>query len=155
MKPLEHRAEDANTEIDRRSFRRGYFLGNAYEAWAAMAALLAGVAFLLEPGSASSSTVARQAGALAIVWGLLYAGGGLTVLLGLWLPSPRVELAGLCMFSSAAAIDGLTLLVFRFPEGLRVALLYLSFVAAGAMRAYLLLRLARISPTGNSDLRGR
>lgn len=154
MKPVEHRAEDANADIDRRSFRRGYFLGNAYEAWAAMAAVLAGVAFLIEPDSVQSSTVARQAGALTLLWGLLYAGGGLMVLIGLWLPSPRVELAGLCMFSSAAAIDGVSLLVFRFPVGIRVALLYLSFVAAGAMRGYLVLRLARINPAGRDGPEG-
>lgn len=144
----EHRSEDANADIDRRSFRRGYFLGNAFEAWAALAALLAGVAFIIEPGSVQNSTVAQQAGLLAIVWGLLYGVGGLVVLIGLWLPSPRVELSGLCMFGSAAAIDGLSLLVFKFPVGIRVGLLYLSFVAASVMRGYLVLRLARISTEG-------
>jgi hypothetical protein len=148
--PVEHRATDADAgdaySPRRRSFRRGHFLGNAFEAWAALAAFLTGLVFLLEPQALSNSAVASSAGALAALWGLLYAGGGLLVLIGLWVPSARVELAGLALFSSSAMVDAIALALTRGPAGIRVLLLYVGFVAASAMRGFLVLRMARVPP---------
>lgn len=149
--PVEHRATDADAgqarTPQRRSFRRGHFLGNAFEAWAALAAVLTGLVFLLEPQALSTSAVA-SAGALAVLWGVLYAGGGLLVLVGLWVPSARFELAGLALFSSSAMVDAVALALTRGPAGIRVLLLYLGFVAASAMRGFLVLRMARVPPGG-------
>lgn len=142
-----HRATDlASYDTDRRHFRRSYVRSNAFEAFVAFAALVAGIAFVLVPGSIDGSTVARQAGALAGIWGVLYGMGGLVVLVGLWLLSARIEVIGLFLLGAAAAIDGIALLLFQWPVGIRAGLVYLAFVAAAATRAYLATRLARSEP---------
>lgn len=142
-----HRATDLTSyDTDRRHFRRSYFRSNAFEVFAAFAAVMAGVAFVLVPGAIEGSTVARQAGALSALWGLLYGLGGLVVLVGLWMLSARVEVIGLFLLGAAAAIDGIALLLFQWPVGIRTGLIYLAFVAAAVTRGYLAVVLAREPP---------
>jgi hypothetical protein len=142
-----HRTTDlASYDTDRRHFRRSYIRSNAFEAFVAFAAMMAGIAFLLIPDAIESSTVARNAGALSAIWGWLYGAGGLVVLVGLLVLSVRIEITGLFLLAAAAAIDGIALLLFQWPVGIRAGLLYLAFVAAAATRAHLAVRLGRSEP---------
>lgn len=144
----EHRHGDLHHHgaADRRRFRPSYLLANSFEAAIAIAAFASGVLFIVEPAAVRDSAVAQVGGYLAILWGALYGYGGLFVLAGLTSPSPRLELVGLSLFGSASLIDAFALAIARGPAGARLVLVYLAFSAASCLRAFLVLRLARIGP---------
>lgn len=145
---LAHRHGDVNDDddlVDRRRFRRAYLRANVFEALVAIAAVSTGLAFFLAPESLTNSAIAASTGPLVLAWGLLYAGGGLLVIAGLWASNPRLELAGLSALGASTAIDGIALVAERGPAGYRVALTYLAVAIACPIRARLVLKLTRVT----------
>lgn len=128
---------------DRRSFRRNYVLGNAFEWWVAVAAVLSGVTYFVAPASLSESSVGQQAGSFAVVWSILYLVAGLFLVHGLYTPNLRTELAGLSLFAGAVAINVTAILAIRGPQGYGGALTFVALIAAALMRAWLVRGLLR------------
>lgn len=139
------RRTDATPELvgDRRRWALTYVLANAFEFWIALTALAAAVTFVLDPAALADSSVGQQAGAYAWMWNALYFFGSGGVLLGLLLPSPRQELAGLALLSAAALVNGVAVIVVRGATGAAASGTYFAFVLAAGMRTYLVWKIAK------------
>lgn len=136
-----HRAGDLTG--DRRHYRRAYLLGNAFEFFIALSAVLAGVTFFIDPSSLADSSVGQRTQGLAVAWSALYAGGGLAIVTGMVRPVVRLELAGLSLLASAIAINAIAIVAVRQVAGLGTALTYLGLAAACAARGWLLVAMVR------------
>lgn len=80
-----------------------------FEAWLAVAAVYAGVAHFI-PALASSGSgrvVAAAFPRLAPLWSVLYAAGGLAILIGLMRRSPRIEGLGINLLASGLTVTAL------------------------------------------------
>lgn len=147
MPPL-HRAEDVSTHDslpvnERRIFTRGYLLGNAFELWIALAAILTAITYFYDPGALDDSSIAQVAHPVAFAWNIGYLVAGAAVTVGLWRPSPRLELAGLSLFSSAVIMNAIAIGAVRGSAGAGTIFTYVGLAAASGMRAYLVMKLNR------------
>lgn len=146
--PHRHRAEDISTHDslpanERRVFTRGYLLGNAFELWIALAAILTALTYFYDPAALTDSSVGRVAHPIAFTWNTGYLTAGVLITTGLWRPSPRLELAGLSLFSSAVLINAVAIVAVRGSAAIGVVFTYVGLAAASAMRAYLVMKLNR------------
>lgn len=86
-----------------------------FEGWIAVVAIYAGVGHWFLAPSGAGVAVQHAFPRLVDLWSLLYALGGLLVLLGLWRRSPRLEAAGLCLLVSGAALSFIAFLTAGAP----------------------------------------
>lgn len=131
------------TAPDRRSFRRNYLDGNAFEWWLGLAAIVGSTVQFLDLDALFAASIGQQVGDWAIVWNGLYFFGGVMIVCGLWVPSLRVELAGLCLFFAAVMVNASAVLSIFGTRGIAVTLAYLAFGAAAWRRGMLVLRIVR------------
>lgn len=138
---------------DRRSFRRNYLDGNAFEWYLSLAAVVSSLAQFLDVNALYSASVGQQVGRWALAWNALFFVGGLMIAVGLAVPTLRVELAGLCLFFSATAINGSAILVVFGTRGIATTLTYAALAAAAYKRGMLVLRIVgrQDDDHGNED----
>lgn len=128
---------------DRRSFRRNYLDGNAFEWWLALAAIVGSIVQFFDLDALFAASIGRQVGNWAIVWNALYLAGGLMIVVGLYGPTLRVELAGLCLFFAAVMVNASAILSIFGSQAIATTLAYLAFGTAAWRRALLVLRIVR------------
>lgn len=75
-----------------------------FEVWIALAAAVSGVTYFAGAPSVATSTVSVVAPHLAAIFSALYGVGGIAVLVGLWLGSPRIEGAGLNLLGAGVLV---------------------------------------------------
>lgn len=127
----------SNSDLNGR-FRRNYLLGNAFELWIAIAAVIGALTYFIDRDALQASSIGQEAGALAVAWNISYLIGAAGILAGLVKPDLRIESAGLSLFAAAVPVHALTILLSRGASGLPVTLIYIGLAVAAAMRAYLI-----------------
>lgn len=129
--------------ISRVSYRRANVLLNLFELWVGLAGIVSGIIYLTDLPALRQASITLQVGEyLAISWLIMYTISGVLIWAGLLLPSPRLEVAGLCLLGSATAIEGLSIGAHFSISGIGTAIVYLSLTAAAWTRAGLVFKRA-------------
>jgi hypothetical protein len=134
----DHAHRRGDLTVDRRHYRRAYVVGNAFEFFIALSAVVAGVTFFVDPASLASSSVGQRTELLAFAWSALYTGGGLAIVAGMLRPAVRLELAGLSLLASAIAINAVAIFSIHAVAGVAAAATYMGLAFACGARAWLL-----------------
>lgn len=119
-------------------FKWAVIRANIFELWVGAAAFVSAVLFFIQPEALINSSVAHEIGdTLANVWNAFYLTGGVAVLIGLFQPSPRFEIAGLCIVGAAVCTNALAILSTFGMRGIGTSLTLLALAAGSWIRAYL------------------
>lgn len=103
---------DLLTRLGFRGIRRRYLIANNWELWVCLLGIVASINYVIQPENLSDSSVGHMRFPDAI-WNLLYGIGSVMVVAGLLRLSPRLEIAGLWLFSAAVAINLLAIGHYR------------------------------------------
>lgn len=97
--------------------RQRWLLTPPFEAWLAVAAMYAGLSYFLSflPLAGNAQLVALKFPGVVPVWSVLYALGGLCILIGLLRRSPRMEGVGLNLLGSGVTVAFLAALAAGAP----------------------------------------
>ncbi|MPZ13806.1 MAG: hypothetical protein GEU73_05180 [Chloroflexi bacterium] len=106
---------------------------NAFEIVIATLCLLSSLVYLVGPEAQRDPAIVRLLGDFIWVWAGALVVAGLSIIGGLWFGSPRWEIAGLLLLSSAAALQALAFMAFigfaaSVPMGLFVSIAWASLV---------------------------
>lgn len=131
-----------NTErpIYLRSVRSASLSANAFELFVCLLALVAAISFFINPDTYDDTAVGQFLHPYDFVWNMMYGLGALLVVVGLVRLKPQIEVAGLCLFTSAVSINFVaTLTVYGTVSFLSAAPIYLGFAMASLIRAHYLI----------------
>lgn len=145
------REGDITAREDRRRPRRSFLIAHAYEACFAAAGLLTSLQFIFDAETRDLTAVGSIGSTFAWCWTVLFLIGSVGILVGLFWPSDRVELAGLSCFAPACLVQAASVIEVRGVRGVYVALIFVAFFCGTAARIYLLLKLRRIITTSSQS----
>lgn len=115
----------------------------AFELFVALLAVLSCVIFFVKPSLYASSAVAQFA-PWDFAWNTMYGVGGVLVIVGLVRLSPRLEVAGLCLFCSAVSINAVLVLSVYGGAAWPTIPTFVGFAAASLVRIAYLVHLSRL-----------
>jgi len=128
------------------SFRRYYLPEHAFELALALLAVAAASIFFLDPTALQRSAIGQALHPFDYVWNLLYLLAGISIVVGLVVPKPRIELAGLAFLATSVAINIVAITYVRpFPLWVVSATTYVAIVLACVGRAHVLLRISALA----------
>lgn len=123
---------------------RAYIMVNGYEFWIALAAVIAGITYLLYPELVKRSAVGVQLKGLLPVWEVMYLIGGAFIVVGMlgcrYVWGFRLEVAGLCLLTAAILTNGAAVLTFRTVIGVTSSITFMGLALAGLGRIRILIR---------------
>lgn len=126
-----------------RAERVRYVLRSPFEAALAVVGVLGGIAYLISPAVFAQASVGISLGSLLPVWTAMFAIGSLAVLVGLVALNPRLELAGLSLFSAALLVEAVAIFDVHSLLGVVSELEFLALALAPVGRAYTILLIIR------------
>lgn len=130
--------------------RGAYLSANVFELWLAAAVVIGAIIFFGNPQALQLSVIGRSI-SWAYLWNGGYLAGGTLILVGLWRPWPRAEVAGLSLMAGAIAVQGIASFTLRGWPTVAGVLLLLGLVGACVTRAVQVYRLtARLAAAGAS-----
>lgn len=134
-------------------FRRHYVFAHAFEFFIAVASIISGITYLIDPALLASVSLGKQLPeSLVTLWQLLYLAGGIMVAYGIAWLSPRTEVAGLIFFASAISINAIAISTVVGARGAAAIASYVGFALACGARIYVVFGIERI---GQQRERGR
>jgi hypothetical protein len=111
-----------------------------FEAAIAFVGVVSFIAWLIEPAAIENTSVGHTARQLLPAWECLYAAGGVSILIGLFAGSIRVEIAGLSALTSALLVNALAIVDFAGIQGITTAATFGCLGAACIGRIVFLIR---------------
>jgi cytochrome c oxidase assembly factor CtaG len=129
--------------VDRlqRTMRGRNAMLNVFELWVALAGVITGLVFFYAPSSIDKGSLAITIGhTLAALWSVSYFTSGLIIWFGLLRPSPRLEIAGLCLLGSATSINGIAILSVFGLRGAATSITLFTLTFASWIRASFVMR---------------
>lgn len=117
---------------------------NIFELWVGLAGVISLILFIYDPLAQRNSSISHAIGhKWAVVWQVAYGIAGLMIWYGLLRPSPRWEIAALCVLGSATAINGVAILNLFGLRGITTAATLIALSGASWIRAFLVYNAAR------------
>lgn len=129
--------------LEARKLRRLYLAANVFEGLIGVMGVLAALAFFLDPHALERSPIGQAIHPFDVFWNLLYLAGGVGIIVGLALPSARVELASLFLFGAAVLGNAAAVLMIRGVSGAASISIYAAVVGAFVVRGWLIVRATR------------
>lgn len=125
---------------------------NVFELWVALAGIVSGIYYFVDPNSLQRNSVANQIGNhWAEVWSWLYFCSGVMVAYGLLRPSPRVEVAGLSILGSTTAVNAVAITAVFGTRGVATIATLATLTVASWVRAILVYRAVQYYSGENGD----
>jgi hypothetical protein len=139
------RSGDMTPERVGPTFVRTYLQANVFEFCLAIAAMLAGIWWALDPSALHNSTVGERSGVLVYVWAVSYVVAGLMIAAGMLRATHdgwwRMELGGLRLLGSAMLAQAAVILVEHGARGIASTITYLTLAAAAFVRGRVIVTL--------------
>lgn len=123
--------------------RRSYLERHSFELLIAVLSLITALSFGLDPDTLRQTAIGRELAGWDYVWTTAYGFGGLLIILGLWLPRPRVEVVGLLMLCAAVAIYAIAVWQVAGSVGTAAVASYIAIFAACAGRVRQMFRVSK------------
>lgn len=98
-----------------RSFR--YMMLNCFVVWVALAAIVGGTTFFIDPAVGQDASIHQAVGHLDQAYNLLYLAGGAVTLSGMLAINVRAEIAGLSLLGAALVINSIAIIVIHGGAG--------------------------------------
>lgn len=133
--------------------RFDYIRQNIFAFWIGIAAIVGSVVYFAIPAALDKSSIGRgSVHGLDYIWNGMYLAAGAFTVYGIWVVSPRSELAGKSLFTAALLVNSITIFSYRGWAGVPQGVILLSLAVACALRASVLIKAYRIDREMRRDL---